>query len=89
MILGDIIIDKLLFEDEGSPSIGNRCVANVGPCQYLMGIFHSYNTEEYCFKECTYYLDEGKGLIAWKDHPYRPIQWIPRSALVWAKCTTI
>jgi hypothetical protein len=89
MILSDIIIRNLLFEDEGELTIGNRCVANIGPSQYLMGVFHSYNTEEYCFKECTYYKDEGKGLIPWNDHAYRPIQWVSRDSLVWAKCTTI
>ena len=89
MILADIIIENFLFEDEDELSIGNRCVVNLGPRQFLMGVFHSYTTEEYCFKECTYYQNEGKGLIPWKNPPYRPIHWVSRESLVWSKCTTL
>ena len=89
MILSDLTIDNLLFEDEGYPTLGSRCAANIGPYQYVVGILHSYNSEEYCFKDCTYYLDKDKVIESWTTHPHKPIHWVSRNACIWAKSSKI
>ena len=83
------MIGNLLFETDDKLTIGHSCVVNIGPCQYLKGVFHSYNAEEYCFKDCTYHQDEGRGLIPWTQHHYKPIHWVPKTSPVWSKCTVL
>lgn len=89
MRLADVQIGDILFEDEDWPFLGGKCLVNIGPKQYVVGILHSYTTDEYCFKECLFYQDCGEGIVPWTTHSYKPIHWTYKHECMWAKWTKI
>ena len=46
MRLEDVQIGDLLFQDEDWPFLGGKCLVNIGPRQFLVGILHSYTSDE-------------------------------------------
>lgn len=91
MILSDVTIGDILFEEDGGPFLGGKCLVNIGPRQFLVGILHSYTSDEYCFKECLFYQDyeDGKGVVPWISHHYRPIHWTNKYECMWTKWSKI
>ena len=89
MIQSDVVVEGYLFEAEDTPVLGTRCLVNIGPCQFLTGIFFSYNTEELCFKECVYYTKDESDMKIWINHVYKPVHWVSKNALIWDKCTKL
>lgn len=89
MILSNVIVGNLLFEDDDELAFGKKCLVNIGPSRYMVGTFHCYNTEEYCFKECTYYMNKDEHIVKWLDHPLKPISWVNKNSLIWCKSTII
>ncbi len=88
MHLCEVVLNGYLFEDEGSLNIGNYCLVSVDG-YYMIGTLHSYNTTEFCFKECKYYVQDIIGtFILWTNHKFKPYHWVSReNALVWCKST--
>lgn len=90
MIFDDLILGDCLFEYDGELAIGTPCAVNIGPSQYLKGIFHSYTTDEYCFKDCIYYMKNDDDITElWITHHYKPIHWVNRNSPIWATCRKI
>lgn len=89
MMLSDITVENCLFEAVGIPVIGTRCLVNIGPSQFFTGIFFSYTTEERCFKDCVYYIQEDDTMRVWTNHYYKPIHWAGRHECIWDKCTPL
>jgi len=89
MILCNVRIGNLLFEDDGEPTFGKKCLVNIGPRRFMVGTFYCYNTEEFCFKDCTYYKKNDDSIIPWIDHPLKPISWVNKNSLIWFKSTNI
>jgi len=89
MILSNVIVGNLLFEDEDELTFEKKCLVNIGPSRYMIGIFYCYNTEEYCFKECTYYKEENNHIVPWLDHPLKPISWVTKNSLIWCKSSVV
>ena len=89
MLVSDVRIGNLLFEDEGDLIVGKKCLVLIAPYTFMIGIFHCYNTEEYCFKECTYYKKNHLEIQPWIDHALKPICWVSRHDTVWCKSTVV
>ena len=87
MIVNDIKLDGYLFED-GDLYIGNRClICHDG--YYMIGNLHAYTSTEYCFKECMYYIKDDEMFIPFTDLTFKPLHWINRNAMIWAKSSKI
>ena len=89
MRLENVQIGDTLFEDEDWPYLGGKCLVMIQPTEYMVGILHSYTSDEYCFKDCLFYKDEGKEIVPWIHHPYKPIHWTRKIECIWSKHTKI
>ena len=55
--------------------IGHKYVVYVDS-YYFIGIFHSYTTDELCFRDCIFFKPEEKEFVPWIHTPFKPIHWV-------------